>query len=284
MHISSTYRPQNQPLPHGNLSETTSYTFSAKEKDTETSLSYFGARYYTSDLSIWLSVDPMSDKYPHQSNYVYCSDNPIILIDPNGKDEYEFDEMGYYIRTIENKNEDIIHIVNSAGERIASSQKFAYGSVISTPRNNIPSHHSKLPDATMFQVVDGETSRAIFEFFSTNTPVEWCAVDVENKNNDCEYMLGTNHNETSNNIISISQRYGAIVQSCVHNHPNDINAVSGSDHESAIRLEEINPNVQQFNYTTLYGYTRYDKYSPYVGRDGKFYVPLQQITIYGNKK
>jgi len=32
------------------------YTFSAKEKDIETGYSYFGARYYTSDLSIWLSV------------------------------------------------------------------------------------------------------------------------------------------------------------------------------------------------------------------------------------
>ena len=40
------------------------HTFSAKEKDTETGLSYFGSRYYSSDLSIWLSVDPMSDKYP----------------------------------------------------------------------------------------------------------------------------------------------------------------------------------------------------------------------------
>ena len=33
------------------------YTFSAKERDAETGLSYFGARYYSSDLSIWLSVD-----------------------------------------------------------------------------------------------------------------------------------------------------------------------------------------------------------------------------------
>ncbi|MFW5983316.1 MAG: hypothetical protein ACOCQ4_02355, partial [bacterium] len=28
---------------------------------------YFGARYYDSDVSVWLSVDPMSDKYPHLS-------------------------------------------------------------------------------------------------------------------------------------------------------------------------------------------------------------------------
>ena len=60
------------------------YTFSAKEKDTETGYSYFGARYYSSDLSIWLSVDPMSEKYPSLSPYVYCADNPIKLVDPNG--------------------------------------------------------------------------------------------------------------------------------------------------------------------------------------------------------
>ena len=35
------------------------HTFSAKEKDSETGLSYFGSRYYSSDLCIWLSVDPM---------------------------------------------------------------------------------------------------------------------------------------------------------------------------------------------------------------------------------
>jgi len=62
------------------------YTFSAKEKDIETNYSYFGARYYTSDLSIWLSVDPMSDKYPSLTPYNYCTNNPVILVDPNGEE------------------------------------------------------------------------------------------------------------------------------------------------------------------------------------------------------
>ncbi len=62
------------------------FTFSAKEKDSETGLSYFGSRYYSSDLSIWLSVDPMSDKYPSLSPYVYCADNPVKLVDPEGED------------------------------------------------------------------------------------------------------------------------------------------------------------------------------------------------------
>ena len=62
------------------------YTFSAKEKDAETGYSYFGSRYYSSELGIWLSVDPMSDKYPSLSPYTYCADNPVKLVDPNGED------------------------------------------------------------------------------------------------------------------------------------------------------------------------------------------------------
>ena len=62
------------------------YTFSGKEKDEETGYSYFGARYYNSDLSIWLSVDPLADKYPSLSPYNYCLNNPIRLVDPDGRD------------------------------------------------------------------------------------------------------------------------------------------------------------------------------------------------------
>ena len=72
-----------------------SYTFSAKERDSETGLSYFGSRYYSSDLSIWLSVDPMSDDYPYQSNYVYCSNNPLMIVDPNGMFETRAEAQKY---------------------------------------------------------------------------------------------------------------------------------------------------------------------------------------------
>ena len=73
-----------------------SYTFSAKERDVETGLSYFGARYYTSDLSVWLSVDPMAAKYPSLSPYVYCADNPVKLVDPNGEDIVPYGLLSYY--------------------------------------------------------------------------------------------------------------------------------------------------------------------------------------------
>jgi RHS repeat-associated protein len=62
----------------------TPYTFSAKERDTETGYSYFGARYYDADISIWLSVDPMSDWFSSISGYAYCYNDPINHIDRFG--------------------------------------------------------------------------------------------------------------------------------------------------------------------------------------------------------
>ena len=62
------------------------FTFTGKERDEETGYGYFGARYYNADSPTgWMSVDPMSDKYPSLSPYNYCAWNPVRLIDPNGR-------------------------------------------------------------------------------------------------------------------------------------------------------------------------------------------------------
>ncbi len=45
---------------------------------------YFGARYYDSDISVWLSVDPLSDMYPSTSPFMYVGGNPVMLIVPDG--------------------------------------------------------------------------------------------------------------------------------------------------------------------------------------------------------
>ena len=62
-------------------------SFTGKEKDSETGFYYFGARYYDPSLSgLFLSVDPMADKYPSISPYAYCVWNPVKLVDPDGKE------------------------------------------------------------------------------------------------------------------------------------------------------------------------------------------------------
>ncbi len=61
--------------------------FTGKERDEETGYGYFGARYMDHELmTMWLSVDPMSDKYPSISPYAYCAWNPVKLVDPDGEE------------------------------------------------------------------------------------------------------------------------------------------------------------------------------------------------------
>lgn len=36
--------------------------------------------------TMWLSVDPLADKYPNISPYAYCAWNPVKLVDPDGKE------------------------------------------------------------------------------------------------------------------------------------------------------------------------------------------------------
>jgi RHS repeat-associated protein len=62
----------------------TPYKFNGKELDPETGYYYYGARYYDPRTSIWLSTDPLAEKFPNVNSYVYCLQNPVKLVDPDG--------------------------------------------------------------------------------------------------------------------------------------------------------------------------------------------------------
>ena len=49
-------------------------------------------------MTMWLSVDPLADKYPSLSPYAYCAWNPVKLVDPDGRmiDDY-FSLNGEYL-------------------------------------------------------------------------------------------------------------------------------------------------------------------------------------------
>ena len=64
------------------------YKFGGKELDPLSGLNLYdySARYYESALGRFMSIDPLCEKYYSISPYVYCANNPINAIDPDGQD------------------------------------------------------------------------------------------------------------------------------------------------------------------------------------------------------
>jgi RHS repeat-associated protein len=104
----------------------TPYLFNAKELDEETGLYYYGARYYDPRTSIWLSTDPLQEKYPSVSTYAYCGNNPVMNIDPTGMDWYEYTDKDGNSQTLWRKSQDKTYtddngnIWNNIGENYLS--------------------------------------------------------------------------------------------------------------------------------------------------------------------
>jgi RHS repeat-associated protein len=66
------------------------YGFQNQEKDDEIKGAgnsvNFEFRMYDARVGRWLSVDALEKKYPENSTYVFCSNNPIFFVDPDGRE------------------------------------------------------------------------------------------------------------------------------------------------------------------------------------------------------
>jgi len=72
--------------------DTTPQRFTGKERDPESNLDYFGARYYSGAQGRWTSADELMASEniadPQRWNrYAYVSNNPLAKIDPDGRQE-----------------------------------------------------------------------------------------------------------------------------------------------------------------------------------------------------
>ena len=144
------YLPWGEPFvtqKTGNFNPT--YTFSGKERDEETGYSYFGQRFYDSQLSFWLSTDPMREKYPSLTPFNYCANNPLRLVDPNGE------EMGPPLkRTISNAvttTAEYFHDIYLKASNYVKNNPWIIGAAnkFIEPISNIVEKHTDLNPETM---------------------------------------------------------------------------------------------------------------------------------------
>lgn len=68
-----------------NVGFETPYTFTGKEQDQESNNFYFEARYYSAITGKFISVDPLLHSFLEISPYAYSLNNPIAIVDSDGK-------------------------------------------------------------------------------------------------------------------------------------------------------------------------------------------------------
>ena len=219
------------------LSFAETFTFSAKEKDKETGFSVtslrsvsssslsqcqtslawhslirrFGSRYYNSDLSIWLSVDPMSDKYPSMNPYVYCANNPIKLVDPNGEDIIEVDQKTGKTTITEQKGNDILRCGNKSVELSGNGVYQKAFEAGEKEGNN---------GGTLLMGMSKSDAKATFNFMADNTNVEWGYMETSNDNGSSSFMVGSAHSNETESLVfgkAMAAKEGSVIR-YDHNH------------------------------------------------------------------
>ncbi len=135
------------------------YKFTGKERDSESNLTYFGARFYASNLGRFTSVDPkLASGTPFDAQgwnrYEYVRNNPIVLIDSDGRDwDTVWQDINTFAREIYAK----VTIGFGAGGKIKS----ASGGVQLEAAKTISLEHNKGTFTTSHSVEVGASAKPV---------------------------------------------------------------------------------------------------------------------------
>ena len=105
----------------------------------------------------WLSIDPMADKYPGWSPYVYCHDDPMSRIDPNGKWDIKvhlYSNRGNFgdgFAQLLDRKGNIIYTYEVHGKGIGGRDR-------NVQNSDTPTGVYKIPDYNMWESISNKVS------------------------------------------------------------------------------------------------------------------------------
>ncbi len=196
----------------------TPYKFNGKELDEETGLYYYGARYYDPRVSIWLSVDPLAEKYPNTSPYTYCNNNPINMIDPTGMSSEPpsdfYDKSGNLVNHVDDGS-NAVYKQNGKGvnlhyEFTGYDEKQGGKNVVNLTTAIQEQQKLNIDNPSLQQFANGPNDRDTHCNQATQCILNTVASATNNPsvkiNGNANTMMGTLNNGDNNNFIKVDQK------------------------------------------------------------------------------
>ena len=146
------------------------YKFTGKERDSESGLDYFGARYYGSSIGRFMSPDPtiISRELANPQSwnmYSYTFNNPLAMVDPDGKWPTWFHERldrNYFGNELHFSAHDQDVIVNQSAEQDSLwSGQLPSNSVWHDMRNGFTGWNAASANAATSAYISSEISSAV---------------------------------------------------------------------------------------------------------------------------
>lgn len=247
----------------------------------------YGARFYDPRIGRWQSIDPAAEKFPEIGTYVYCHNNSVNAIDPDGKTDYKVSKDGTLVKAspftdalkkffgFKDKNDRIF-----AANRDVEPVKLAAGSVGELKNKNYKDEQGKIQNGQYFTIENKTEADKAFNFLAKNTDVEWSQIDSKDKQGGQSTISTSHQNDveylgTSLGVEIINS--GDEISEMTHSHPYltsspglSGNTVSPDDRRNAKYFKDYNPSKEitfrafdvkgkKFDYYNEKGVYRYEK-------------------------
>ena len=262
------------------------FTFTGKERDAETGYGYFGARYMDHELmTMWLSVDPMADKYPSISPYAYCAWNPVKLVDPNGKDIYRLDVSTGSLKLYQKKKDKHDRIDAGSYQGIGRAKTFKEtGKSILFSKGVLDGVKGKEYSKTGFTSSNGTQGQAtsVAKFISFNCHRELSGAGFTTKNGSKEldvFAWSNNTYKSSDNPSNYSAPNNGQIEFHFHIHCGKSDGTMGNGTPSGSDFKFARTQASTYGEDNFYiisrhqGVTQYNQFGVIFSSLKEYHIP-----------
>ena len=185
----------------------------------------------------------MSDKYASLSPYVYCANNPIKLMDPNGEEIYEFDENGKYIRTSGAQGSPDQIAIRQKDGSLKLSQEYDHGTIKLGLNGNVKQENGTYVNVQSLKISGDKEALDCFKFVADNSNVEWNMVRTGSIKKGVNYLSSSQEYGKEHSVNLFTSNPNIRIREHWHSHTNGTIKPSENDYKMSDELRKMYGNM-----------------------------------------